>query len=147
MKRRSNGEGSIHKRQDGRWAATLTLPDGKRKSCYGKTRKDAQGKLVQALADVQRGLPLPSGRQRLGPFLESWLEGVAHNTVRPSTLESYTRLLRLHVIPHLGSEPLTKLEPQALACLYGTLPGKGPSPRMVQCVHAVLHRPLKQALR
>src|SRR5262249_27537688 len=42
--RRGHGEGSIHKRADGRWAATIDLgwEDGrrKRKTLYGKTRRE-----------------------------------------------------------------------------------------------------------
>jgi hypothetical protein len=36
-RQRGNGEGTIYKREDGRWLAQMTLHDGKRKSLYGKT--------------------------------------------------------------------------------------------------------------
>ena len=35
-KRRGNNEGSIYKRADGRWAAGVTLPAGKRRTLYDK---------------------------------------------------------------------------------------------------------------
>ncbi len=49
MGRRSNGEGSLSKRKDGRWQAAYTI-DGKRKYLYGKTRKEVAKKLREALA-------------------------------------------------------------------------------------------------
>lgn len=49
MARRGHGEGSIYQRKDGRWAATITLEGQKRKTFYGKTRKEVQEKLRVAL--------------------------------------------------------------------------------------------------
>ena len=49
-KKRGNNEGSIYKRQDGRWAATVSLGyEGgkrKRKTVYGKTRKGVAERLL-----------------------------------------------------------------------------------------------------
>jgi len=47
-KRRGHGEGAIYQRADGRWVARVVLPDGKRKSYYTKTRRDASTKLREA---------------------------------------------------------------------------------------------------
>jgi hypothetical protein len=62
-KRRANHEGTIYKRQDGRWVASVTLPGGKRKSYYGKTREEVGRKLTVGLKAVQNGVPVP--RERL----------------------------------------------------------------------------------
>lgn len=61
MSRRANGEGSIYKRSDGRWCATVSVDGGKRKSFYGNTRHDVARKLAEALKARQDGLPLPAG--------------------------------------------------------------------------------------
>ena len=45
--KRGNSEGSKSKRPDGRYEARVTLPDGKRKSFYGKTRQEANQKLCR----------------------------------------------------------------------------------------------------
>ena len=45
MGRRGNSEGTITKRADGRWEARISLPDGKRKSFYGKTRQEVARRL------------------------------------------------------------------------------------------------------
>ena len=40
MSKRSSGEGTIVKRADGRWAGAISLSDGRRKWCYGKTQQE-----------------------------------------------------------------------------------------------------------
>src|SRR5215203_227790 len=88
-KKRGHGEGLIRHRSDGRWEARITLPSGKPKSLYGKTRREVQGKMQAALRDTQQGRPLPSGRETVGHFLTRWLEDWARASVRPSTFASY----------------------------------------------------------
>ena len=34
MVKRANGEGTVYKRKDGRWVASITLPSGKRTHTY-----------------------------------------------------------------------------------------------------------------
>ena len=77
MAKRGNSEGSICKRPDGRYEARVTLPDGKRKSFYGKTRQEANQKLLQAQKAISDGLPLAGERQNTGAFLEAWLRDSA----------------------------------------------------------------------
>jgi hypothetical protein len=55
-RKRGNGEGTIYQDQkSGRWVAQATI-QGKRKSFYGQTRKQAQTKLRQALSDAEKGI-------------------------------------------------------------------------------------------
>src|SRR5947209_5887662 len=57
MGRRGHGEGTIYQRKDGRWTAALTLDNHKRKTFYGKTRKEKQGKLKpKSMAQIQAAL-------------------------------------------------------------------------------------------
>jgi len=41
MARRKHGEGSVFQRKDGRWVAQVRLENGKLKSTYHKTGKEA----------------------------------------------------------------------------------------------------------
>jgi integrase len=62
VKRRSRGEGSIRKRPNGTWEARMTLPNGKQKSFYGKTQREARSKLKDAQNKVEAGIdPRGSG--------------------------------------------------------------------------------------
>jgi len=151
MARRGQKEGSIYKRQDGRWTATISLGyrNGRRwrKSFYGKTRDEVQRKLTPALRDAQLGITPPPERQTLAQFLENWLETAVKPSVRPLTYERYEQLVRLYIKPALGHERLTKLSPQAVQAFLNKQCAAGLSARTVQYMHATLRRALGQALK
>ena len=116
MNRRGQNEGSIYRRKDGRWAGAVSIGyrNGKRwrKTYYGKTRKEVQEKLAEALNAVQKGLPVAPERQTVGQYLEEWLEQSVRSTVRPRTFLRYQEQVRLHIKPALGHAKLAKLSPQ-----------------------------------
>jgi len=145
-KRRANHEGTIYKRQDGRWVASVTLPGGKRKSFYGQTRQEVAQKLTGGLKSVQDGMPLPSEQLKVGRYLQEWLETI-RPTIRPSSWCRYEELLRLHILPALGTLPLARLEPRHVQRLYATCLSQGRAPGTVRTIHAVLHRAVKDAVR
>src|SRR5260221_3471034 len=74
--RRGNGEGSISKRPNGTYEAKITTEGGKRKSIYGKTRKEVQEKLKIALREQQQGSLVTAPQQKLEQFLNTWLDSV-----------------------------------------------------------------------
>ena len=63
---RGNNEGMIRKRSDERWEARISLPDGTRKSFYGKTRQEVQGKLHKPSETSRADCLLSVGCRRLG---------------------------------------------------------------------------------
>ncbi len=146
MAKRGQGEGSISRTADGRWWARITLPAGKRKAFYGKTRQEVAQKLASALRDHQKGLPIVPERQTVGQFLSAWLE-TARPTVRPRTIGRYEELVRLHAVPTLGAVKLARLNAQDLQGLYAEKLQEGLSPTSVLQLHRVLHRAFKQAVR
>jgi integrase len=71
-KRRGNGEGSITRRKDGLYMARYTLqtPTGpRRKTLYGKTRREVDEKLTKAKADRDGGLVFDADNMKLGEYL------------------------------------------------------------------------------
>lgn len=146
MAKRGNGEGTVRQRPDGLWEARITLPDGRRKSAYAKTRKEASAKLTATLRDLQRGVPVLTTSPTLGRYLDTWLAGI-QGSVKVRTHERYATLLRLHVRPTLGTLALPKLQPADLRTLYADKQASGLSAATVQRVHAVLHTALAQAER
>lgn len=151
MAKRGQNEGSIFKRDDGRWCAVVNLgyQNGKRtrKYFYGNTRREVQQLLTKALRDQEQGLQIAPERQTVGQFLTHWLENVAKPGIRPSTYRSYEQMIRCHLIPGIGHHVLTKLTPHHVqAYLNGKLTS-GQSPRTVQYQHAILRRALGQAER
>ena len=79
MTRRGHGEGSIYLRSDGRWAASISVEGGKRKTFYGKTRKEVQEQLKTALHHQQQGMLASGPQQTVKQFLAQWLEDHKHS--------------------------------------------------------------------
>lgn len=150
-KKRGQNEGSIYRTSDGRWAAAFTTGyfNGKqrRKVLYAKTREDVARKLTTALRERDQGLAPTNDKLALGTFLEQWLEGSVKGSTRPRTYQSYCQLVRLHILPVLGNERLTKLSVQRVNTFLAAKRQTGLSPRTVQYLRAVLRRALNMALK
>ena len=150
MARRGVQEGSVYRRADGRWVAVLHVgySGGKRqrKSFYGATRQEVASRLAGAVRDRQLGKsPVPE-REKLGDFLNRWLEDTARRSIRVSTYEIYEVSLRKHIIPEIGDIRLARLTADDLDALYSRLLDKL-APKTVRMIHAVLHRALSHAQR
>jgi integrase len=147
--KRGNGEGGISRRKDGLYMARYTIqtPTGsKRKTLYGKTRREVDEKLTKAKADRDGGLVFDADNLKLGEYLERWLVDSVRDTVRPTTFERYEQMVRLHIRPVLGKVKLKNLTPAHVRGLYREKLDAGLSPRSVQYVHVTLHKALKQAI-
>ena len=105
MGRRGNGEGSISRRNDGRWMGRYTVhtADGpKQRAVYGKTRSEAAEKLTKAMADRDGGFVFDAGALTVGEYLERWLLDSVRDTVRQRTYEGYAHIVERHIAPSLG---------------------------------------------
>jgi len=147
VKRRGHGEGTIYRRQDGRWVASITLETGRRKTFYGKTRKEVQEKLKIALREQQQGTLVTAPQQTVKQFLDDWLENSHKQNVRPRSHERYEQIVRLHIIPYIGKVQLQKLAPQQLKKLYADKLKEGLSAITVTATHNLLHRALDDAVK
>jgi integrase len=151
MAKRGNNEGSIYKRDDGRWVASVSLgrEDGKPKRKYfcGDTRKEAQELLAKALHDVQQGIPMPAERLKVGAYLDQWLGEIATAKVRRKTLVVYRQLTRLHLKPGLGHKVLAKLTPQDVQQFVNKKLAAGLSSQTVKHLHSILRNALNRAMK
>lgn len=145
--KRGHGDGGIHQRADGRWEARLDLPDGKRKSYYGKTRLEVRDKLRMAQRKLEEGLDLGTREQSVGQFLDRWLADVAKARVRPSTFDSYALNVRLHLTPGLGHHRLGKLTAQHVQAFLNAKLAAGLAPKTVQYLRGILRTALAQAVK
>lgn len=144
--KRGNGEGTIRKRSDGRWEARLVLPDGTRKSLFGKTRQEVTRLLAQAIRDRETGLTALTDRQTVAQYLASWLDITKH-TIGASTHLRYTQNVRAHLIPEFGDTVLTKLTAQQVQALYLRKREQGLATGTVHNIHVLLHAALDDAVR
>jgi integrase len=145
--RRGHGEGSIYRQSDGRWSAAITLENRKRKVLYGKTRREVQDKLKQALHEQQQGTLITTPQQTVAHFLQDWLENSQKQSLRPRSYERYEEMVRLHIIPGLGRHQLLKLTGQHLQAFYTKKVKEGLSPTTVIGLHNVLHKALDTAVK
>ena len=125
-KRRGHNEGTMKQRTDGRWEAQVSLPGGRRKSVYGKTRKEAQDKLRAALRDLDAGLDLGTKRQTVAQFLDHWLNDVVRPSKAPKTFTGCQNVVKLYISPEIGRHQLGTLTPQHVAAMLKTHREAGP---------------------
>jgi integrase len=155
--RRAGGEGSVYRYRDG-WAAQVRIGQGRgarRKTVYGRTQGDVIEKLRTMQRQIDAGVVLRAGRSiTVGAYLESWVRDVLPGSVRASTEASYETLVRMHLVPGLGSIALDKLTPthvraflRAKASEVSVRTKRPLSPRTLQYLHAVLRLALEQARR
>ncbi len=103
-KRRGHGEGTIYQRKDREgYAAAITLEDGKRKTFYGKTFQQTQEKLLKARYEQKQRILITEKDQKVGQYLEYWLENVDKPQIRLSTHLLHCRLLSARVNSRRGA--------------------------------------------
>jgi hypothetical protein len=96
-RRRGAGEGSIFRRSDGRWVASISLPPvgGKRqrRTVYGTTYEEARDTAREVRKLMDAGIT-PSAGVRLDHYLERWLTETVPRQVAAKTAHEYRRFVR-----------------------------------------------------
>ena len=113
MKKKSNGEGSIVKRTDGRYMARYTL-DGKRFAIYGTSHEEVRVQLTEVLGNIDKGTHITPSGYTVSQWLREWLTTYALPTVKQSTYISYESYVRLHLEPAFETVKLTTLSIEQL---------------------------------
>ncbi len=149
-RRRGRGEGSIQKRPDGKWRATISLgvgPDGKRrrKDIYGATRAEVQKKLRQAQNANDAGKLPTSIKTTVAEYLEFWLTNISK--VKASTKKRYRQLLTLYVVPVAGKTRLQQLTPMHIDSVISFSEKEGLGTTTQRNLFGVLRKSLNDAVR
>jgi integrase len=146
-RRRASGEGSVYWiEKKGLWAGQITLPTGERKFKYNKRQNVVKEWLLTARGDLQKGVLPQNDKITVSEFMESYMETVAKNTLRPSTQQMYWSYIRVHINPSLGKIKLKDLGPHHLQRFYSQKVDGGLSKRTVQIIHGTIRRVLNQAV-
>jgi integrase len=157
--------GSIRQDANGTWSYTvdITAPGEKRRQMRKRgfpTRRAAQTALTKVLRELDTGAHVDPSRLTLADYIErDWLPN-ARMRLRPSTLHSYQRNLRIHVLPALGATPLQRITGSQLTALYAHLlddgladrskardGNTGLSVRTVRYIHTIIGSILKSAVK
>ena len=162
-KRRPQGDGTIRKRNDGRWEARIIIGhknDGSPiyKSAFAKTQKSALKQLHQLL-DLYRDVDLTEEcRMTLGEWMDKWMDEYMIFAIRESTLDSYRAMVKNQVKPFIGNKRLASLTTAVMQKFYNKIKkegrvrehpvhGKALADSMVRGVHMMLHEALDMAVK
>lgn len=146
MAKRSNGEGTLRKRKDGRWEARLMVgyrDDGKPdiKAFYGKTQKEVKEK-VKAFQDVKSSGLAMGANYSFNEWADIWFENHKDN-VTATTQENYRYTLRI-LKENLGLRMLAEIKPFDIEQLLKLLRREGRSDScLAQCrgmLHQIFHK-------
>lgn len=143
------------------WRLTWELPlgsDGNRRrvrETFRGGKKEAVEHWTKRQAEIsaQGKNYTPPSTQSVAEYLDHWLRTYVAVHLRPSTADSYTRLVRLHILPHLSQIPLADLTPQILQAWVADLSAKPSraghplSPRTVSYARSILRDALAEAVR
>lgn len=150
MVKRDPNTGSVYQRSDGRWVASVQVGHGsrnapaKRRYLYGRSKREVERKLKDALRALEAGLQVPDHRLTVGTHLAGWLEW-QRRRVRPSTWVSYEGHVRMH-LASLHAIPLVRLAPSDVRRLIVRLLAEGLSATTVRYTVTVLRMSLRQAV-
>src|SRR5262245_7900818 len=150
-RRRTNGDRQEDKRQDCYWAGGFSThtASGARKRIvvYGKSLAESRDKLATAQQQSRSGIPVPDQVWTVGRYLEYWLEHVVKRNRRPATYALYETIVRLYLIPGLGTKSLARLSVPAVQMFLNQRLEKGDSIRKVHVMRTVLSSALSRAVR
>lgn len=108
---RGHREGSVFRRKsDGLWVAKVSLPDGRRRSAYARTKALAKDELVKLQGDLGRGIRR-TRRLTTAELLRWWLADIEAGKLAPKTIAGYRTLTTNHLIPGLGAVQADDLTP------------------------------------
>lgn len=118
------------------------------------TKRDAERELAKILNALNTGSYVEPSRETVREFFELWLEDHVKLKRKPTTYGHYEQMVRLHIVPALGSIPLGKLMPIHLQRLYAEKLNEGRhdksgglSAKTVKHIHTVLKAGLNHAVR
>lgn len=143
MATRGDGEGSVYQRTDGRWVAQTPKVDGKRRYLYGKTKRDAQKKLRDAMRALDEGKPITNANRTISQVLQAWLE--TRVNLAPGTAQMYSDCIH-RVEREIGGVKLGDLTPDRIERTYARLRERY-APDTVRGCHVVLNQATKAAIR
>lgn len=150
--------GSVRQAANGTWFFIVDIGSGTERRQTRRrgfpTKKAAQAALTHILETLSKQSYVAPSRLTLEDFIEQrWLPAVK-SSLRSSTHESYSRNLRLHVLPVLGSVPLQAVDAGSLTALYQRLTedgrkdhkfGKVLSTTTVRYIHTIVRSALQMA--
>lgn len=152
--KRGNGEGSVYRRDDGRWVAAFSYVDEatgrtKRSVSYGKTKAEAVAKREERRKRVEKGQPVRDARVTLADFVARWTESTLQVAdLKATTRATYATLARRYLGGDgIGAVTLDRLKPTDVERLVLHMREAGKSQSTIRQTYTVLRKVLDAAVR
>jgi len=139
-------------RQSRKWTVIVDVPspDGRRRQARRrgfKTKKEAEVALAELTASVRDGSYVSTSSTTISSYLnDTWLPSIS-SRVRPTTADSYRRIVKTHIVPALGAVKVQALSEPMVEAWIATLIAAGVNPKTIRNIHAVLSKALTDAMR
>lgn len=145
MGKRSNGEGTIYKRKDGRWCAAYYDEKYNRHYVYGKTQAEVKQKLKKKRDEkpdeVQQSITFQE-------WIEEFLVSYKRNEIKITTYEGYMRIYRKHIEDsQLGKTVLNQVTTEILQRYYNDKLNDGYNSKTVHSIGIVVGAALNHAVK
>lgn len=130
-----------------RWEARYRDPTGRQRTATFDRKGDAQAFLASTENDIQRGgwRTPEAGRLTFAEVATAWLQ--ANPAKRATTLSRDTTVVRVHLLPLLGSMRLDQLRPSDMKATVDAMAKRGLAPRTIRTNYGVLRAILAWAVQ
>jgi integrase len=155
------GRGHVRERRPGVFELVYDLPrlpgegrNQKTTTVCAKNKTEAEKALRKIQTSIDENTYVDADKVTVEQYLARWLEDYATANLEQSTVDGYTIIVKMHLVPVLGKLLLSKLTPMDVQSYYSKALRKGRpggrgglSPRTVLSHHKLLHKALKMAVK
>ncbi|HIE01673.1 MAG TPA: site-specific integrase [Thiotrichaceae bacterium] len=114
----------------------------------GTRKVDAERMLVEIISKINNGQYFEPKKITFAEFAKKWLSEYAEGAVKPSTLESYEYIFRVHLIPFFGESELATITPEDVQTYVSLKRKEGKlSPKTINNTLVPLKEMFKHAVR
>lgn len=152
MGKRSNGEGTICKRKDGRWCAAYYDEKYIRHYVYGKTQAEVKRKLKEKRNEqtIEKSVEEQQEQQSITfqEWIEEFLVNYKKNEIKITTYEGYIRIYRKHIKDtQIGKTVLNRVTTEMLQGYYNDKLNEGYNSKTVRAIGIVIGAALNMAVK
>lgn len=174
MMRRVKGDGTIYKRNDGRWCAAYYDQENKRHYLYGKTKGEVKQKLnekrnedvntegtisleemvnkilnqkLENISTTTEPVQLET-KYTLAEWVSFYLENYKKNEIKQTTYDSYVGIYKKHIYGcKLGDMNLGRITTDDLQRYYNKKNSEGYNPKTIRHIFILINTAIKMAVK
>ena len=162
-KKRTAGDGLLHKRKDGRWEGRIVIGYDEKnlpitKNVTSKSKSECERKLQILKESLNKTTDTVTDEVKFGAWIDRWYKEYVKPFVKPKTQIDYENHIYNHIIPEIGAIKLKDLTQTDLQQFYTRLKtngrlihvekrGNGVSNKLVRGTHVICATALEKAIQ